>query len=197
MSSYSEGQSHQLMERLEKENFTAHDVTLLGQSEQLQKILSYLHGSAEIIITHVLRLKSFNPEELFSWKGWVIYEKLHSRGYLNAEKIIAKDYLKKGESSINGEEYLRRVKAEPTDVQLGANDFITLWQEEGHTTLKWLYATKSITFLSFFDTILQETNGEQYILHLYREDDGSWHWGYRRIAHGIWDADNPAGVLQK
>ncbi|MFA6473399.1 MAG: hypothetical protein WCV85_00830 [Patescibacteria group bacterium] len=49
MSSYLEGQTHQLMDRLEAEGFKPHDITLLGQSTQLPDILKVLHGRAKIV----------------------------------------------------------------------------------------------------------------------------------------------------
>jgi len=42
MSSYKEGQVHQLMERLEAEGFTPDDVTKLGQYENLSDIRGHL-----------------------------------------------------------------------------------------------------------------------------------------------------------
>jgi len=49
MSSYSEGQTHQLMEVLQKENYTSDDVTKLGQSKDLPRILAVLRGRAKIV----------------------------------------------------------------------------------------------------------------------------------------------------
>ena len=49
MSSYSEGQTHQLMEALQKEGFTSDDVTKLGQFKNLPRILDVLHGRAKIV----------------------------------------------------------------------------------------------------------------------------------------------------
>ncbi|MEK7569844.1 MAG: hypothetical protein AAB515_00135 [Patescibacteria group bacterium] len=53
MSSYSEGQVHQLMEKLEAAGFTAADITLLGQCNNLPGMLDVLHGRSEIVkVTH-------------------------------------------------------------------------------------------------------------------------------------------------
>lgn len=178
MSSYSEGQVHQLMDKLEAEGYTPDDIRLLGQSKQLHGILSVLHGFAEIVaIKHVLKRQPFNPEK-FLGKGWRIDEQIGQRtgDSLDAEKIIGKTYLNEGESSLNGEERLRRIKATPADVHLDAEDFFALWQEKGHTTLKWLYDTKGITFLSFWATILRSPGGDRSVLCLYRGEDGSWDW---------------------
>lgn len=197
MSSYSEGQTHQLMDKLEAEGFTPDDITLLGQSKQLPGILSVLHGFAEIVtIKHVLKRQPFNPEK-FLGKGWKIDEQIGQRtgDSLDAEKIIGKTYLNEGESSLNGEERLRRIKATPADVYLDAEDFLALWQEKGHTTLKWLYDTKGITFLSFWATILRHPDGDRIVLYLCRYGGGSWYWHYGWLGNDDWSAGNPAAVL--
>lgn len=48
MSSYAEGQTHQLVDRLEAEGFTADHITKLGQFDRLDLIKSLLDGGAEI-----------------------------------------------------------------------------------------------------------------------------------------------------
>ncbi|MDO9231110.1 MAG: hypothetical protein Q7U36_01350 [bacterium] len=48
MSSYSEGQTHQLMERFEAEGFTPDDITRLGQFKNLSKFRCVLYGTHEI-----------------------------------------------------------------------------------------------------------------------------------------------------
>lgn len=48
MSSYSEGQTHQLMTKLEAAGYTADDITKLGQSKYLSEIKDVLSGRAVI-----------------------------------------------------------------------------------------------------------------------------------------------------
>lgn len=48
MSSYSEGQTHQLMNSLEAVGYTADDITKLGQSKHLPQIKDVLYGHAVI-----------------------------------------------------------------------------------------------------------------------------------------------------
>ncbi len=100
---------------------------------------------------------------------------------LNVERIIVKSYLKEGEPRlISGEECLRRIRVASTDVQLDANDFMTLWgSEEGRIALQWLGDTKGIISLSFWGTILRDPSGDCVVLYLSRNHDGSWTWGYR------------------
>ena len=49
MSSYSEGQTHQLMEALEAHNFSADDVTKLGQYDRLLAIREVVNNRARIV----------------------------------------------------------------------------------------------------------------------------------------------------
>jgi hypothetical protein len=55
MSSYPEGQAHQLMKRLEAEGFTPDDVTKLGQYKNLSDIRGLFRGTHELrIVKHVI-----------------------------------------------------------------------------------------------------------------------------------------------
>jgi len=145
---------------------------------------------------HILKRQPFDPVK-FIGKGWTIDEQVGERtgDNLDAGKIVRKDYLKSGESSVNGEERLKRIKAAPGDVQLDADDFLALYEEKGQLTLRWFYETKSITWLSFWGTILRRPDGGRYVLCLCRGGGGSWHWYYRWVDSARWDACDPAGVL--
>jgi len=145
---------------------------------------------------HILQRKPFDPEK-FIGKGWKVDEQVGKRtgGNLGAGQIIRKDYLKSGESYINGEERLKRIKATPEDIQLDGDDFLALWQEEGHKALNWLYKTKAITWLSFWGIILRSPGGHRSVLYLCRLEDGSWRWGYDWVDDDVWYAGHPAAVL--
>jgi hypothetical protein len=145
---------------------------------------------------HILQRKPFDPEKFLS-KGWEIVERIGQRSgsNLDAGKIVRKDYLKKGESSINGEERLRRIKANPGDIQLDGEDFLALYEEEDQKTLRWLYETQGITWLSCWGIILRSPNGNRDVLCLYRDDGGSWDWDDRWVDGDDWRASYPAAVL--
>ena len=70
MSSYKEGQLHQLAERLEKEGFTPDHLTRLGQFKDLSLIRDVLDGCAEIKRVEFVDLDAdpFVPE------GWSVVE---------------------------------------------------------------------------------------------------------------------------
>ncbi len=144
----------------------------------------------------VLLRKFFNPEQ-FLGKGWKVAQRLGKRPgqYLNAAKIIGKDYLKGRESNITGKERLYRIKTSPADIQLGDDHFLALWEEEGHVTLNWLYETKNITFLSFWATILQNPDGDLCVLCLFRGNDNSWHKDVYTVVFMDWYSNLPAAVL--
>ncbi|MBU0707843.1 hypothetical protein KKG41_05740 [Patescibacteria group bacterium] len=143
---------------------------------------------------HVLERLPFDPES-FSGKGWEVDERVGNRtgGNLDAGQIVRMDYLREGETYITGDERLHRIKEAPGDIQLDAEDFLALWQEQGHATLRWLYDTKGITWLSFWGTVLRDS-GSRGVLCLSRDDGGSWDWDYRWLGND-WVYYYPAGVL--
>ena len=198
MSSYKEGQTHQLLNKLEAEGFTADDITLLGQSQQLSGILSVLHGNAEIIpVKHVLKRRHFDPVEFSGKNYWSIAERNGMRvgESLDAGNIVGKAYLNEGETFHTGEERYNRIKAASSDVQLDGADFLALWEEKSHKTLTWLYETKGINWLSCWGTILRLRDGFHFILYLYRGGDGSWHWDCCKISGSKWNANCPSAVI--
>jgi len=96
--------------------------------------------------------------------------------------------LEKGESSIKGEEKLRRLK-ETGNIRLGATVSMGLWQDYQsngkNSVLERLYQAGTIKdFLDFFGTVLLGPGGYRYVLYLYRRDDGEWHWGVDWLEDG-------------
>lgn len=53
MSSYSEGQTHLLMDKLEAQGFTADHITKLGQCGRLADVRAFLEGRAEIVLKKI------------------------------------------------------------------------------------------------------------------------------------------------
>jgi len=142
---------------------------------------------------HILARKPFDPEK-FLGKGWKIVERVGQRSgsNLDVEKIVWKDYLKKGESHSTHEERLWRIKANPKDTPLDEQDFLALYAEEGQLNLRWLYDTKGIIRFSFCGFVLQTPNGSECALCLGRHDDSSWGW----FCGGNNDAGEPVAVLE-
>ncbi len=99
-------------------------------------------------------------------------------------KVIFDTCLKDGETRITGEEKLKRLK-ESGNIRLGAETFLALWNEDGRKTLEWLHKEKGITYLDFFGSILESSNGGRCVLclHCY---DGRWGWNYSWLGND-WD----------
>ncbi|MCH7492873.1 hypothetical protein IID19_04805 [Patescibacteria group bacterium] len=144
------------------------------EGDSLAQFKLVVEGSAEIVHKpHILKRQPFDPEQ-FLGKGWKIDEQVGNRtgDNLDAGKIVTNDYLRERASSINGEDRLKRIKAATEDIQLDASDFLALWKEKDHVTLKWLYDTRGITWLSFWGTILRGPDGLRHVLYLDRRGGG-------------------------
>jgi len=144
----------------------------------------------------ILKRQPFNVYKIMG-KGWSVKEQVSKRSNdsLDVGQITRKDY--GGECIISGKSHLKCIKdAGEQDMQLDAKDFLVLWREKDHLTLKWLYETKGITWLSFWGTILSLPDGSRWVLYLFRnEDDGSWRWGARSLEL-CWGSNcTPAAVL--
>ncbi|MEK7570629.1 MAG: hypothetical protein AAB515_04315 [Patescibacteria group bacterium] len=148
---------------------------------------------------HILERKPFDPNKHLG-NVWSFVEQISKRsgGSLDAGKIVGKDYLQEGESTISGEERLKRIKATPADIQLDAEDFLALYEEKDQLTLRWLYESQGITWLSFWGTILGSTLSDGNVLCvlcLYHSGDGSWFWGYGRVGDLDWVVGGLSAVL--
>ncbi|MBU3942547.1 hypothetical protein KKA24_01035 [Patescibacteria group bacterium] len=90
--------------------------------------------------------------------------------------------LKEGETSIKGEEHLRRLK-ESGCKPYGANLFLALWRDwetkKKDCLLERAYQAEIIgDYIDFPDDIfLSPVGGRHCVLCLFRCDDGEWHWG--------------------
>jgi len=149
------------------------------------------------MIVKIARDVVFKPVT-FIGKGWKMLDKeTDERAVKLAEvdftKVNLATCLKEGEPSITGEEKLKRLR-EGGDILLDVGIFLALWNEEGHTTLNWLYKERGVTYLDFFGTILEGPSGGRYVLYLYRRDDGRWDWHCDCLAHD-WNGENFSASL--
>jgi hypothetical protein len=94
-------------------------------------------------------------------------------------KVLFETCLKDGETSITGEEKLKRLVA-GGNIRLDPRFGIALLQEQGHKTLERLCKERGITYLDFFGRILVRQGGSRYVLYLER-DDIWWNWRVRRL----------------
>ncbi len=146
---------------------------------------------------HILKREKFDPVK-FLGEDYGVYKQVGTRtnSSLYAEQINFKHYIKEDETGTSGDERLKRIIATPADIQLDAQDFMALWNENDHATLEWLHATKKIHSLSCWGTIMQDTHGRPSVLHLFRfSTDGSWHWDCLFINGVHWTSHNLVGTL--
>lgn len=150
--------------------------------------------------SHILTCKPFNPQTFSDLtKGLEVDERIRQRavGNLDASKIVVKTYLKEGETSISNEERYSRIKVSTIDVPLDADDLLALWEEEGHTTLEWLYEVKGLRWLSFWGTILRRPrDGRRCVLTLQRDITGTWRQWFNWIISDCRRSGHPAAVLE-
>lgn len=94
-------------------------------------------------------------------------------------QVMRETCLKSGETSIKGEEKLRRLK-ELGHIRLGGSAFLALWRDyqvnKEKSVLEWLYNTFGVTYLDFFGLVLRSPYSFRCVLYLYRRDDGQWDW---------------------
>lgn len=123
------------------------------------------------------RSKHFNPEK-FIGKGWKIDEEDKQSlviTKLHLIKVEFVDMLTRGDSSVQGEEKLRRLK-KAGHIRLDAKMFQTLWDDQSLIPESWKEKINWNTRYIYFDgSVLQDPNGNRYVLCLYW-DGGRWDW---------------------
>jgi len=214
MSSYKEGQTHQLANALEAEAFTPEEVTALGQNRNgvLTDLRLVLRGLAKIV-RECLKLecqKPFSPEE-FIGKGWTVWKGLADGNGLEGEEdrnareddlsiidweqVLLEDHLEGEETSVHGEEKLKRAIASG-NIQLGGKAFLSLWEDcqanRENSVLEKL-RRKGVTCIYFFGLLLRDPDGDRDVLYLC-VDGSAWLW-YCLWLGGRWDAGGPSASL--
>lgn len=160
----------------------------------------FLRNGAKVIIGEpkvipIDRTKPFNPVE-FIGKGWTIKEQDErslALTQVDLTKVRFEDCLQKGETSVNGEEKLRRLK-KMGHIRLDANVFQTLWENQELIPESWKQKTGgSMTDIFFDGTVLRNPDGRRCLLCLYWRC-GEWDWSYRWLDND-WHVSNPSAVL--
>ena len=213
MSSYSEGQTHQLMERLEAEGFTPDHVTKLGQFGNLAGVKSVLEGTAKIKpvaedaarvitlnpITIAINLGStpklpFNKAEVKENHGcsWAIVEKRAEGLYVNGRKVVL--YLSRRQQngkSLKGYDLREELTGKPV---LNANLLDALAGNPHLIPEDWKKDENGNTrYVFFWATIYRDAHGCRYVRYL-SFHDGSWHRDCNWLAHD-WHGSFPAALL--
>lgn len=163
--------------------------------ESLKKNLSECLVPPSTGIIKIDRSSPFNPAK-FIRKGWKIEEQDErslALSEVDLTKFLFEDMLKSGESSIQGEEKLGRLK-QVGQIRLDAKIFQTLWENQHLIPASWKEKISGNTCRIFFDgSILRHSNGLRYVLYLYW-NDGEWNWNYRWL-NDRWNTNNPSVVL--
>jgi hypothetical protein len=137
-----------------------------------------------------ITVKPFSPVKYLGF-GWKIIVDEHDERNdclieVDFNKVDFVTCLKENETSITGEEKLKRLK-ESKQIRYGATTFMGLWNDyqtrKGNSVLETLFRTKNITHLDFFGDVLLRPDGGRLVLSLCRDCDGQWRWSYGWLDH--------------
>lgn len=192
------------------------EVIDLSPEEFGKRFTEFLQNGARVVVmifSAVLSLVgiTFNPAK-FIGAGWAIWKgaadgaglegeefqdvRALAMTELDAAKMQFAICLKADESSINGEEKLKRLLALGKPL-LSAKQFLALWQDyqknKERSVLEGLFKEQGIAYLDFFGTILRSPNCSRCVLYLGRRH-GQWRWNYFWLDSG-WSADRASAVL--
>ncbi len=182
---------------------TTVDWVLHNPVEAGQQFTAFLKKGARVIVGEpkvitIDRSTPFNPE--FVGQRWKIdtdeQEDTRSLGLtqLDLTAIRFKTMLKDGESFIDGEEKIKRLKTSK-NIRLDVKIFQTLWENKHLIPERWKEKTNGNTTYIYFDgTILLNPDGDRYVLCLCW-DGGEWDWDYIWLDNA-WFANDPSAVLE-
>lgn len=184
MSSYAEGQTHQLLDKLEVVGFTADDITKLGQYPHLSRIRDVIRGKAEITYPQHLIDCDADP---YIPSGWIV-ESHAKGGQLMFDRTKIKLYLSKAQEkgkAIEGNKLRKELVDQPVlnacvlDYLLAHLELIPdEWKDKA---------------IFFWGTIYRSSVGNPSVRFL-AWHGGRWLWGVRRLDLD-WDANGPAALL--
>lgn len=207
MSSYSEGQIHQLANALEAVGMTAKHITRLGQSSALlENILLVLDGKAVITMNEAYKTKTFtikrgrfSPTRLIG-QGWDIdTEETDTRSIalteLHLTRVQLVTTLKDGEPQVNGDEKRRRLK-KLGKIRLDADIFFMFWENKHLIPESWKEgANGQNPFINFDGTILRHPLRGRCVLCLYWDGD-DWRLGLDWL-NGVYKLSTLSAVLER
>lgn len=188
MSRYAEGQTHQLVDALEANNWSADDLTKLGQAkpEQHKAMRDVLNGRAKIVYPQHLIDCDAKP---FMPNGWTV-DKHWETGQLEWNPSKIELYLSRNQQSgkvIEGNK-LRKELASQQVLNANVLDYLL-----AHTDLipeEW-----KGKYVFFWGTIYRSADDKLCVRCLYW-DGGQWYWLCRWLGGGFGGV-SPAAVLSK
>jgi hypothetical protein len=184
MSSYTEGQVHQLMNAMERAGFKSDDLTKLGQFKDLSGLHGLLRGTHDLRqVKHVIDCNA----DPFCFDGWDVEE--HDKGgqlEWNVSKIQL--YRSKGQEDgnwVEGNKLRKELKGKPV---LNVNVLDYLLKNPHLISGKW----KS-KYVFFWGTIYRDSDGNFIVrcLHWFGDE---WGWNFNWLNRDFYGGD-PAILL--
>lgn len=219
MSSYSEGQVHQLADALETRDYSKAQLSDLGQNKDgvLDSLKLVLMGLATIVVIGLKLVldKDFSSSKFIggnwsTWKGPADgsgtdgdEDYVPEPDVIDFEQVVTEVHLREEDGgSVIGEEWMKRARASKNR-QLGGKAFLALWNDwqacktagkPENSILERLRKSGRIgTVIYFFGQTLRGLDGYRCVLYLYF-DGGEWYWGYDWLGHH-WSARRPSVAL--
>lgn len=213
---FSVGQMNQVADGLEAADYSVDDVTKLRNPNLLAQVRLVLMGLASIVRA-CLKLaldKVFNPSE-FIGSGWKVWKgPADGKGLegdedcvpepdvIDFEQIILETHLQGDETSVHGEEKMKRARASKNK-QLGGKAFLALWNnwlacnkagKPEDSVLERLRRSGKIgNVIYFFGLTLRSPDGDRDVLSLCF-NGGGWCWfSYWLVFR--WNAGGPSVAL--
>lgn len=172
------------------------EVISLSPAEFGRRFTAFLNNGAQLNLgPNMLRIdrsKPFDPAT-FIGNGWTIHpdepedERSLALTEIDLSKIHLVTMLKPSETSIVGEEKLKRLKR-AKHIRLDAKILQALWENQDRIPEEW-----KGKYTYFDGTVLRSPGGGRYVLYLcFRE--GGWRWSGRWLVLG-WGSGDPSAVL--
>lgn len=199
-------------------DYSVDEVAKLRSPEVLPQIKLLLLGMAVIVRVRLqLALnKVFSPSEFIGqdgsiWKGPIGGNGLEgeedrdsredSLDIVDLEQLILETNLRYAETSVNGEEKLRRLKASK-NIRLGGKAFSALWNDyrtqkaygkPEESILEKLRRLRNVDCIYFFGLVLRGPDGHRYVLCLFFDEE--WTCAYNCLDND-WGAPSPSASLE-
>ncbi len=172
MSSYAEGQVHQLANSLEGAGFTPAHITALGQNSNgvLNQLMLILTGVAKVVTDLVFRLVSKIDRNM---DGWKCVEPVEAEDEFEP---FLNEFLKQGEGYIGGEEMIKRSKEK--GISSGLRHLEAMLRNQEKIPVEWR------KYVLVSTEIWQTPDGDRNVWYLYW-DGKRWYLSYDWLSHNF------------
>lgn len=188
------------------------DLIVRNPKEAGRQFTAFLRNGARLIVgmlkAVIDRTKPFDPA--FIGAGWTIWKGLATGNGLEGDEEqdtrsialaeidvnqirLVPTTLKDRETSIKGEERLKRLQAKG-HIRLDVAVFLYLWLNQHLIPESWKERVNgNIQFITFDGTVLRHSFGDRYVLCLFWSD-GKWYWSVGWLVNGF-DQSGVSAVL--